>query len=165
MVIPGISIAYFAALSASLFPLILMCAGTLHRVICFPWLWSSSSLLHIWFNIEWLSLLFSMASISLIAIFIAVTSAVWIDASSGGSSFLQSLLSFLCSLISQCRLSCYYCDFLCIVRSAAFSRCHSRCVFLLHSRIICCLPTIVVAVSSSSLLSHLFFHITLFQSS
>ena len=32
MIIPGISIASFAALSASLFSLILMCAGTLHSV-------------------------------------------------------------------------------------------------------------------------------------
>ena len=37
MVIPGMFIACFAALSASSFnPLIPMCAGTLHKVICFP---------------------------------------------------------------------------------------------------------------------------------
>ena len=36
MVIPVISIARFAVLSASLFPLIPMYTGILHRVICFP---------------------------------------------------------------------------------------------------------------------------------
>ena len=40
MIIPGKSVACFAALSASSFSLIPMCAGTLHIVICFPWLWS-----------------------------------------------------------------------------------------------------------------------------
>ena len=36
MVTPGIYIACFAALSASSFPLIYMCTGKLHSVICFP---------------------------------------------------------------------------------------------------------------------------------
>ena len=37
MIIPGISIARFAALPASSFLLISMHAGNLHDVICFPW--------------------------------------------------------------------------------------------------------------------------------
>ena len=65
----------------------------------------------------------------------------------------QSLLSFLWSLFHQCRLPCNYCGFLCVIGSAVFSWCHSLCVFLFHSRIICCLPAMGVAVSGSSFLS------------
>ena len=65
---------------------------------------------------------------------------------------LQIQLSFLCSLIRQCRLPCYYCDFLCVVRSSVFSRCHSLYVFLHHSRILC-LPSMGAAVSGLSILS------------
>ena len=42
MVIPDISVACFAALPAFYFHLFPMCAGILHWVICFPWLWSSA---------------------------------------------------------------------------------------------------------------------------
>ena len=83
--------------------------------------------------------------------FIAVISGMWMDVSSGSAPLL-------------CRLPCYYCGFLCVVRSAVLSRCHSPCVLLRHSRILCCLPTIGVAVSSSSIYRQLFFHISLFQS-
>ena len=43
VVILGMPIACLAALSASSFPLIPVCAGTLHKVICFPQLWTSCS--------------------------------------------------------------------------------------------------------------------------
>ena len=95
MIIPGISIACFAALSTSSFPLI-------HRVICFPWLWSSDSMSYIRFNIGWFSLLFSTDSIELsVSVYItqlmssffcisliAVISAVWMEASSGSTPYL-----------------------------------------------------------------------------
>ena len=34
------------------------------------------------------------------------------------------------ALIRQCKLPCYYYGFLCVVRIAVFSPCHSPCVFL-----------------------------------
>ena len=56
---------------------------------------------------------------------------------------LKSLLFYLYSLLCQCRLSCCYCDFLCVVKSVVFPHCHYLCVFLFHSGIICCLPAMV----------------------
>ena len=98
--------------------------------------------------------------ISLIAIFIAVILAVWMDAYCGIAPLLVMAVNtaakptfFLGSLIHQCRLPWYYCNFLCVLRSAVFSCCHSTCVFLLHSRIIGCLPTMGVAMPGLSLLS------------
>ena len=86
--------------------------------------------------------------------------AEWMDASSGSALLLMistntaarhTFLPVFFYLL--CRLPRHYCGFLCIVRSAAFSHCNSSCVFLLHSRIICCLPTMGVAVSGSPLQS------------
>ena len=71
---------------------------------------------------------------------------------------LQSLLSFLSSLILQCGLPCYYSAFLCFVRSAVFSH-HFTCVFLHQNRILCRLPTTGLAVYSSSLLSPVFSYV------
>ena len=111
----------------------------LYSVICFPWLWSTDSMLYIWFNIGWFSLLFSITSIelgdsvyitqfmfslffiSLFAIFIVVNSAVWIEASSDSGLFWWCPRILLCSMIRQCRLPCYYCDFFCVVTSTVFS--------------------------------------------
>ena len=69
-----------------------MCAGTLHSVSCFPWLWTLL-VCHIWLSIGWFSLWFLMASIELdksiyypsyVLCFIAVISALWMNNSSGG---------------------------------------------------------------------------------
>ena len=66
---------------------------------------------------------------------------------------LHSLLSFLCSLTHLCSLHYSYHVSLCVVRSAAFSYCHSPWVFLQHSSIICYLPTMGILVFNSSFLS------------
>ena len=100
MIIPGISIACFAALSASPFPLTPMFAGTLHSVICFPWLWSSASISYISdlildgslccsqfpalnsASLYILPISCSLFFTSLSMLFFAVISAVWMDISS-----------------------------------------------------------------------------------
>ena len=109
-------------------------------------------MLYIWFNIGSFFLLFSMASIELgesvyinhfmSSLFLPLSlliSAAWIDVSSVSARLLvmssntAAKPTFLGFLIHQCRLPFYYI-------STVFSRCLSPCVFLRHSRILCCLP-------------------------
>ena len=98
MVISGISIACFASFSTSSFPLIHMCAGTLHRIIFSP---ANEALLvcHIsdiildnfLYCSRWRAL--NSASLYILPILcllssIAVISAVWMDASAGSAPLL-----------------------------------------------------------------------------
>ena len=53
MVIPGISIACFAALPASSFSLILMCAGNLYSVIILFFALNAARISYIWFKLLW----------------------------------------------------------------------------------------------------------------
>ena len=53
----------------------------------------------------------------------------------------------------QCRLPFYYCDFLCVVGSVAFSRCHFPCVFLLFSLFISLSPSLFLLSSMGGLLA------------
>ena len=147
MVIPGIFVAYFAALSASSFPLIPMCTGTLHSVICFPWLWSSASMSYLMGNFlccsQWpalnstslyilpISYPLFFVSLSLLSfqlygwrLLLVVTFFYWCL-----RILLQNLLSIMCSLLHLCKFSFYYCVFLYDVGSAAFSHCHTLYVF------------------------------------
>ena len=50
MVIRGVSINCFAALSATSCPIFSMCADSLLSMICFLWFWSSVSMSYTWFN-------------------------------------------------------------------------------------------------------------------
>ena len=57
---------------------------------------------------------------------------------------------------------CYYQVLLCVVGSATFFRSHFQCVYYLHSRIICYLPTTEWFCLIHLFYLHLFSHISLF---